>query len=780
MQPDLPWNVAGIPSEAREAARASARREGLSVGEWLTRRILGAITDAGENFEANARSWRAETAPSRDSEEMLAHVSRSESDAQNAYRRIEDQLRVLARRLDATERSQSENGRAMNKAATEISIASREQSQAFDQLGAHVVTLNERLKRVESQTSNDGVRDAVKALHQGLSRLADQIGTTANQSASQIAAVAGNVESVAAKLAQARMESENSTHSLDARMRAIEESKAIADVSEKMAELAARFESVQSETSASIARLEQNLAQIEAKIPDASLSSRVQGVEHGMTDVTARLDHVERRAAANAAWEETLRILNARLDESERRQRESAAELQAAIKEVLGRAEPATQAAPQPAPPSAQAYAAPPMAAPVMAAPPPPATFDLPPFPEQAPQFAAAEPSFAEPFTAPEPPPFDTGFGGNANFGADAGESYLSAARRSAREAAAAQAESNTGFNWGFSRPQREEPKTKSGTRFFLIAFIIVITLAAMVAGMMLSRGHRAQQMPQNIGALFGKPQIKAAPVKIALPPPVLKAATPAPQVIAPAPLPATPVKTPAKSTMTPPKQAAATPAPKVAAPPPKPVTPAEHLAALANGGNASAELLLGLKYLNGDGTPVNEAEAARWFERAAKEGDAIAAYRLGTLYERGRGVPADAQKAVEWYSAAAKQGNRKAMHNLAVAYAQGSGVKQDYAQAAQWFSRAANLGLADSQFNLAVLYERGMGVPQSLLDAYKWYAVAASQGDVESKARIDALATQISPDDRAAAQRSADTFKPGPLNPAANIAPDISTLPPA
>ena len=40
MRPDLPWNVAGIPSEARDAARAAARREGLSVGEWLTRRIV--------------------------------------------------------------------------------------------------------------------------------------------------------------------------------------------------------------------------------------------------------------------------------------------------------------------------------------------------------------------------------------------------------------------------------------------------------------------------------------------------------------------------------------------------------------------------------------------------------------------------------------------------------------------------------------------------------------------------------------------------------------------
>jgi localization factor PodJL len=116
-------------------------------------------------------------------------------------------------------------------------------------------------------------------------------------------------------------------------------------------------------------------------------------------------------------------------------------------------------------------------------------------------------------------------------------------------------------------------------------------------------------------------------------------------------------------------------------------------------------------------------------------------------------------------------------MHNLAVAYAQGTGVQKNFMEAARWFSKAAALGLSDSQFNLDVLYERGLGVPQSLADAYKWYAIAASQGDTESKARIDALTTQLSADDRAAAQRSADAFKPQALDRRANAAPDIGEV---
>ena len=76
------------------------------------------------------------------------------------------------------------------------------------------------------------------------------------------------------------------------------------------------------------------------------------------------------------------------------------------------------------------------------------------------------------------------------------------------------------------------------------------------------------------------------------------------------------------------------------------------------------------------------------------------------------------------------------------------------------------------------MLTERGQGVPQSLLDAYKWYAIAAVGGDTESKSRIEALATQISADDRAAAQHAADSFRPVPADPHANIAPQQSELP--
>jgi localization factor PodJL len=200
------------------------------------------------------------------------------------------------------------------------------------------------------------------------------------------------------------------------------------------------------------------------------------------------------------------------------------------------------------------------------------------------------------------------------------------------------------------------------------------------------------------------------------------------------------------------------------------------RLISQGNSGDAKAALALGLKYANGDGVPVNDAEAMRWLQKAAEAGEPLAQYRLGAFFEKGRGVEPDQDRAVRWYGEAAKHGNRKAMHALGVANANGTGVKKNFPEAVRWFKTAAELGLTDSQFNLAVLYERGLGVPTSLPEAYKWYAIAAASGDSESKTRVAALATQISAPERDAADRLAKGYKPQPMNVAANDGPPLAS----
>lgn len=848
MQPDLPWNVAGIPPEAREAARAAARREGLSVGEWLTRRILRSLTDNSENAWSQAATGGRRPAPDdesmsagRDAEEMFDRISRSESESVGAARKIEEQIRNLTRRLEATERSQAENNRAVSKAATEINIATREQTQAFDQLGAHVVGLGDRLARIERGASSDGVKDAVKGLHSGLSRLADQIAETANQSAGQIAALAGNIESVADKVNATRSESGTHTQALGERVAAFEEliraveraamasaekaesalaateslrrkdesdaqrqTAALAQLADTLDKLASRLTTSEAQNAGALARLEDQIARTESRQGDSGFDRRLQGIEHALSDIMGRLENTERNAGGTARnVEENLINLSARVDAADKRHREALTELRNTLMAKSAQPEVAAVAAPVTQPAASTV---------------PGTNFDLPPFPDTTPQhpfFQQGASDFASTAPSADLPPFadaNPGFASDHPFTADSfaaastqpsgasADSFIAAARRSARAASTAEAQHGIrsgldGFTWGAAAPTPvHAEKTKSGSaRFVLVAGIVVIAIGAIVAGILLSRGI--------VGNSTSSVQLPAQHARDSAAPP-----QPAPRVqdvspdntdaatstvrIAPA-VPGSPViplrhkphssSTPVEVKTAPSAQAASQSAPQpatsVAPAKPAPVSILDRLTTLANAGSAKAQLLMGLKYLDGDGVAVNEAEAAKWLERAANQNEAIAAYRLGTLFERGHGVPADTAKAMQWYSAAAKLGNRKAMHNMAVAYAEGAGAPKDLTQAAQWFSKAAALGLADSEFNLAVLYERGMGVQQSLIDAYKWYAIAAAQGDSESRARLDVISTQLSSDERAAAQRAAADFHPAPMDRNANVPPDPSAL---
>jgi TPR repeat protein len=61
--------------------------------------------------------------------------------------------------------------------------------------------------------------------------------------------------------------------------------------------------------------------------------------------------------------------------------------------------------------------------------------------------------------------------------------------------------------------------------------------------------------------------------------------------------------------------------------------------------------------YQNGQGIPKDDAEAIKWYRKAADQGYAEAQTYLGTMYQDGQGVPKDDVEAVKWYRKAADQG---------------------------------------------------------------------------------------------------------------------------
>ena len=186
-------------------------------------------------------------------------------------------------------------------------------------------------------------------------------------------------------------------------------------------------------------------------------------------------------------------------------------------------------------------------------------------------------------------------------------------------------------------------------------------------------------------------------------------------------------------------------------------------LRAAAAKGDPAAEYEMAQRYAEGHGVPQNPAEAADWFERAAKHGLAPAQFRLGALYEKGIGVKKNLESARRLYVAAAEAGNAKAMHNLAVLYAEGIDGKPDYQSAARWFRKAADHGIIDSQYNLAVLYARGIGVEANFGEAYKWFVLAAREGDRDAGKKRDDVGARLDQATLAAARTAAQAWAPEP-----------------
>lgn len=747
MRAELPWNVAGIPPEAREAARAAARREGLSVGEWLTRRIISELgPDAAIPGATGETGIELPSAPDpRDTEEMLARLAKAEIEASDSYRRIEEHLRELVGELDNAERSQSESNRAMSWAASEIGLASHERSQAFDQLGRQIVGLDQRLEKLEHSSQQTSLRDAVKGLHQGLSCLTDQVGQATVRTGGQVTSLAHNLERLALQLVQTRAEAEAAAQTLqteiaqtDARL---EETRDL--TAEALSQALARIDaqgSLQDQYLAEIGQRESGhqmvLAQIEERLarlelPDLGLQERLESIEDSLAALRREMEAPD----PHAGLADALGQISLRLEILEQSHADLMAEFRSAPASL-----------PEPGPVAAVAFAAlepEPVVAACEESPIAPAAPDVP-----APEFEGlsdgAENNFVQDaFAGHFEMPRDLA-DALAGQGVTGEQEIFEKARRSVD---AAEADPGLGLNGlGWIRPPLRDERARPNYLAILAAVFLLLLAAA--AGLMLDQRSGEDNLPRLGSSHTAMPQR-----------PVAAASGPSGGQFQHASPPSAPVK--AKTAIAPQTSAAPAPQPSKLA--------ANALLRAADEGNAAAQTIVGLQYLDAD----EAAKALPWLKKAAEAGQPVAQYRLATLYERGQGVGASPALAAKWYLAAANQGNRKAMHNLAVAYAEGSAGKTDMEEAARWFAKAASLGLADSQFNLAVLYERGSGVPQSLADSYKWYSIAAAQGDAESKMRLSILKSQLSDADRMAAEHAAQNFRPEPMDPLANFAPE-------
>ena len=101
-----------------------------------------------------------------------------------------------------------------------------------------------------------------------------------------------------------------------------------------------------------------------------------------------------------------------------------------------------------------------------------------------------------------------------------------------------------------------------------------------------------------------------------------------------------------------------------------------------------------------------------------------------------GEGAPKDEAEAAKWYCKAAEQGDWVAQGSLASCYANGQGVSKDDVEAVKWYRKAAEQGSLSALFRLGNCYERGQGVPKEDVEAYAHYNLAGIRLEKARNAR--------------------------------------------
>jgi len=146
--------------------------------------------------------------------------------------------------------------------------------------------------------------------------------------------------------------------------------------------------------------------------------------------------------------------------------------------------------------------------------------------------------------------------------------------------------------------------------------------------------------------------------------------------------------------------------------------------------GDAGAQLLYGLAYLDGRDVLEPDAEkAVYWLRRSARIGNPYAQLVLGNCYADGKGIAKDPEQAVRWWREAGRNDNPQAQYLMGKAHLDGIGTGKDPTRAMYWLTKSAEQGNQDAQYLIGKMYYEGYSVAQDKVIAQDWLSRAAAQG---------------------------------------------------
>jgi len=147
-------------------------------------------------------------------------------------------------------------------------------------------------------------------------------------------------------------------------------------------------------------------------------------------------------------------------------------------------------------------------------------------------------------------------------------------------------------------------------------------------------------------------------------------------------------------------------------------------------------------------------AAALSEWQDLADAGDADASYGMGLLYGNGFGVDMNDELALKYYLAAAEKGHAEAQYSLGIMHQNGWGLPINEEEGIKWYLLAADQGVVGAQLALGRVYAMDYSEKFDAVEAYKWFSLAANFGDLDAKSKVDFLASRMTADQIAEAER--------------------------
>ena len=160
----------------------------------------------------------------------------------------------------------------------------------------------------------------------------------------------------------------------------------------------------------------------------------------------------------------------------------------------------------------------------------------------------------------------------------------------------------------------------------------------------------------------------------------------------------------------------------------------AAQLISKAEGGDPSAQYLVGKLYQDGPVLIPDSVEAQYWFDQSARQGHVPAQYALGKLYLSDDTEVCDPMLGVQWLEHAARHGSDCAVYRLGKEHLKGEIMERDSAKALEYLTQSAEVGNQYAQYALGKLYLD----KQDREQAHYWFTQSAAQGNEYAQFFLD------------------------------------------